>query len=403
MNGIYFSGNGNTKHCMEVFTKATGGRAVSIESPEAILILQEASQSKNEIALGYPIHYSNIPRIVKDFILKNEQLFHGKKIFIIATMGLFSGDGAGLGARILKKHGATILGGLHLRMPDAIGDVKMLKKSMDENQNIIKATEEKISLAADSINHGKYPKNGLFFWNRIAGFLGQRLWFIPTAKKLTTKLNIHSDLCTACGKCASECPTKSIKIKNGKAVFTQGHCTICYRCINSCPSKAITLLGKKVLEQCRFDVYKCSKIILAFMLCCVPCYTQTVYQQEEASQKSHVKIIISNIQSTSGTIVMSIHDSEKSFNKRIPLKTYRLTPQISDVCCELELIPGEYAFCVYQDLNNDNNLNSNIFGIPKEPFGFSNYEGKSVPGNFKKHKVIISKLTEEVEIPLVVF
>ena len=40
MNGIYFSGNGNTKHCMETFTKANDGKAVSIESPEALELLK---------------------------------------------------------------------------------------------------------------------------------------------------------------------------------------------------------------------------------------------------------------------------------------------------------------------------------------------------------------------------
>lgn len=403
MNGMYFSGNGNTKHCMELFTKATGGRAVSIESPEAITLLQETSQNNNEIAIGYPTHYSNIPRIVKEFIQNNGKLFSGKKVFIIVTMGLFSGDGAGIGARLLKKQGAKILGGLHLRMPDAIGDVKMLKKPMNENLNIINATEEKIAQTAASIKNGKYPKDGLFFWNRLAGLFGQRLWFIPTAKKLTTKLNIHSDLCTGCGKCAAGCPTKSITIKDGKPVFTQGHCTICYRCVNSCPARAITLLGTKVLEQCRFDLYKAPAILLAFMLCCAPCFSEAAQVKVPDAQKSHVKITITNIKTTDGTIVMSVHDSEKSFNKRIPLETCRLSPEMSTVSCELELVPGEYAFCVFHDTNNDNDLNSNKIGIPKEPFGFSNYEGKSAPGNFKKHKVAVSKPSEEVEIPLFSF
>ena len=396
MNGIYFSGNGNTKHCMDLFTKATSGRAVSIESPEAITLLQESSHADNEIAIGYPTHYSNIPRIVKEFIKNNGKLFAGKKVFIIVTMGLFSGDGAGLGARLLKKQGAKILGGLHLRMPDAIGDVKMLKKSMNENLNIINATEEKIAQTAASVKNGKYPKDGLFFWNRLAGLFGQRLWFIPTAKKLTTKLNIHSDMCTACGICAAGCPTKSITIKDGKPVFTQGHCTICYRCVNSCPKRAITLLGTKVLEQCRFELYKAPAILLAFMLCCVPCFS-------EAAQKSHVKITVTNIQTTDGTIVMSVHDSEKSFNKKIPLETFYLSPEKNSVSCELELASGEYAFCVYHDTNDDKELNSNKIGIPKEPFGFSNYEGKSAPGNFKKHKVAVSNPSEEIEIYLYSF
>ena len=53
MNGIYFSGTGNTKYCMEVLTKTTGGKAVSIEAPEALDVLRIS----DEIALGYPIYF----------------------------------------------------------------------------------------------------------------------------------------------------------------------------------------------------------------------------------------------------------------------------------------------------------------------------------------------------------
>ena len=40
MNVIYFSGSGNTRHCAELFAGATGGKAVSIESDEAMEILK---------------------------------------------------------------------------------------------------------------------------------------------------------------------------------------------------------------------------------------------------------------------------------------------------------------------------------------------------------------------------
>ena len=99
MNGMYFSGTGNTKYCTEAFAQATGGRACSMESDEALEILR----ASDEIALGYPIYFSDIPRIVKAFILKHADMFRGKRVFVIATMGLFSGDGAGLAARLLRK------------------------------------------------------------------------------------------------------------------------------------------------------------------------------------------------------------------------------------------------------------------------------------------------------------
>ena len=278
MNVIYFSGSGNTRHCAELFAGATGGKAVSIESDEALEILkggdclqdhkaggQEALQTlteadeiaqTNEVALAYPTHYSDVPLIVKNFIAKNGALFKGKKVFVIVTMGLFSGDGAGVGARLLKKQGAKILGGLHLKMPDSIGDVPMLKKPMAKNLAAIRQTEQKIARAVDSTKNGLYPKDGLSFWHFLAGFFGQRLWFIPTVKALRSKLKIDAEKCSGCGVCASGCPTKSIAIQKGKAVFAPGSCTLCYRCVNHCPARAITLIGKRVLEQCRYDLYE---------------------------------------------------------------------------------------------------------------------------------------------------
>ena len=57
MNGIYFSGTGNTKYCAEEFAKATGGNAFSIESDRALEVLR----TSKEIAVGYPIYFSDIP------------------------------------------------------------------------------------------------------------------------------------------------------------------------------------------------------------------------------------------------------------------------------------------------------------------------------------------------------
>jgi uncharacterized protein (DUF2141 family) len=34
--------------------------------------------------------------------------------------------------------------------------------------------------------------------------------------------------------------------------------------------------------------------------------------------------------------------------------------------------PGTYAIALYHDLNNNNKIDKNFFGIPTEPYGFSN-------------------------------
>lgn len=37
-----------------------------------------------------------------------------------------------------------------------------------------------------------------------------------------------------------------------------------------------------------------------------------------------------------------------------------------------DLAPGQYAFRLFHDLNGDGRMNTNPFGIPTEPFAFSN-------------------------------
>ena len=117
MTGIYFSGTGNTKFCMERLIQEIGGEGpCSIEDRAAL----DAVCRSREIAVGYPVQYSNIPKILRDNILDHRDIWAGKRVFVLATMGLFSGDGAGILARLLERQGASIIGGLHLKMPDSI-------------------------------------------------------------------------------------------------------------------------------------------------------------------------------------------------------------------------------------------------------------------------------------------
>ena len=175
MIGIYFSGTGNTKYCLEKFV-ALYDRNIEITPLEDEGTIEKVAHHK-DIIFAYPIYYSNLPKIVRDFICGNSDVWKGKHIFIIATMGLFSGDGAGVSARLFKRYGAQIWGGLHLKMPDCICDVKALKRTPDQNKQIVIQAEECIKSAVYNLKNGTPTKNGLGFWCHIAGLLGQRLWF----------------------------------------------------------------------------------------------------------------------------------------------------------------------------------------------------------------------------------
>lgn len=251
MVGLYFTGTGNTKYCIEKLISLidVSAEVLAIENPNVTTTIKQ----NDVIFIGYPIQFSNIPCIVRDFIIKNADVWEHKKILCIATMGAFSGDGAGCAARLLKKYGATILGGVHIRMPDSVCDSKLLKKTIDENCSIIGRANEKIEHIASQIIKGVYPQEGITLIAHLVGLFGQRLWFYNRTKDYSKKLKINNK-CIGCGKCISVCPMNNLYIKSNKAV-SNNHCTMCYRCISLCLQKAITLLGNEVIEQCRIEKF----------------------------------------------------------------------------------------------------------------------------------------------------
>lgn len=252
MIGVYFSGTGNTRYCVETFLKEydADAQAFSIEED----CVPHHIREQEEIVIGYPVYYSNIPKILQDYIADHQDIWKDKKVFVIATMGLFSGDGAGVLARLLQKHGAVIIGGLHLKMPDSICDEKVLKRSLSQNRLLIKSTEQKIRNAAKQTKNGYPPREGLGFACRLAGLFGQRLYFYHKTRCYSDELKIDTDKCIGCGKCVGLCPMKNLYLKNEKAV-SGSRCTMCYRCANKCPTQAITLLGKEVIEQGGIEKY----------------------------------------------------------------------------------------------------------------------------------------------------
>ena len=183
MIGIYFSGTGNTKYCVEKLMQAYDPKA-EVTSIEEENVAQKISLH-SEIVIGYPVQFSNIPKIVKDFIVDNPSVWKGRNVFVIATMGLFSGDGAGILARLLRKYGANIIGALHLKMPDSIGDEKALKRPLTKNQELVEKAVHKIEKAAQKLKDGNPPQEGLGFLYHAAGLLGQRLYFYNKTKNTT--------------------------------------------------------------------------------------------------------------------------------------------------------------------------------------------------------------------------
>lgn len=79
-------------------------------------------------------------------------------------------------ARLLKRYGAEIVGGLHMKMPDSIGDVKALKRDFTANKELVRNAEQKICKAVSEPKNGKPPREGLGIGAHLAELFGQSLF-----------------------------------------------------------------------------------------------------------------------------------------------------------------------------------------------------------------------------------
>jgi uncharacterized protein (DUF2141 family) len=114
----------------------------------------------------------------------------------------------------------------------------------------------------------------------------------------------------------------------------------------------------------------------------------------------NLKLEIAGVEKNGGKVYVSVFNSEKSYNNRDVFKSFSLDPNAISINALLKLTEGEYLFSIYQDNNDNGVLDTNLVGIPKEKFGFTNYDGKRAPGNFKRHRILITGNNSEVLVNL---
>lgn len=90
-----------------------------------------------------------------------------------------------------------------------------------------------------------------------------------------------------------------------------------------------------------------------------------------AFSQQTLDIKISNIQKSSGKVVVEIYQDEASWLES-PHKQLRLSPDEDIITASFDVPHGKYAISIYQDVNENGELDRNFVGIPKEPVGFGN-------------------------------
>jgi uncharacterized protein (DUF2141 family) len=100
-----------------------------------------------------------------------------------------------------------------------------------------------------------------------------------------------------------------------------------------------------------------------------------------------LKVTIEGLRSPQGTILIGLYDSAASFDRAIQLSdkagflndgervagaALRAGPALRCGIVFANLPPGRYAIILFHDEDGDGRLSKNFFGVPTEPYGFSN-------------------------------
>ena len=95
-----------------------------------------------------------------------------------------------------------------------------------------------------------------------------------------------------------------------------------------------------------------------------------------AQEAGVVRLEITGLKDASGDIYIAVYDSDDNWlgDDTVMQQKVVIAEALDGelVLSELQLPPGEYAFSIFYDVNNNGELDTNWIGIPKEPVAISN-------------------------------
>ena len=87
-----------------------------------------------------------------------------------------------------------------------------------------------------------------------------------------------------------------------------------------------------------------------------------------------ISVTVTNIEKAEGNVEISLYNQAEAFpHTKGRFKTSTTTVSGNSVTYSFKNVPnGKYAIALFHDVNANGSMDKNIFGIPKEPYGFSN-------------------------------
>lgn len=231
---FYFSGTGNTLLVVKQMQKVLEEFGAEVELHRIEESSPQDVDISKTIGIGFPVAILSTYPLVWDFI-ESLPRTEGTEIFMVDTMGGFSGGIVGPMHRKVKKRGYHPIGACEIVMPS---NIFYIQDQGTSNQKIKKglqsADEYARSLVEGKTTWGRVPVISDFIY-----LLSMVSWKLTAWKQHQRylKFKSHLEKCNQCGICADLCPTGNIIMDNYPVTGNQ--CNYCLRCVSFCPAGSI--------------------------------------------------------------------------------------------------------------------------------------------------------------------
>lgn len=128
---------------------------------------------------------------------------------------------------------------------------------------------------------------------------------------------------------------------------------------------------------------------ILFTLTLLLSITSLVNAQENTFE---LTVEISGMETDKGKVFLALYNSKENFLKssKTTKGTNAVVKNGKAIAYFKGLQKGEYAISLFHDENDNNKMDTKIFGIPKEPYGFSNNaKGFMGPPKYKDCKFLV--------------